>query len=352
MPDFLKATTSTISVQVVIDGKPEDAAAVTVTVTDPDGTTVVSGAVALSLGDGWYQKTLTPANLAKVGTYRAHWDAVTAGSTLALDTIFTVGLSAYPSMTVTDIRHMTAETELGGFKTGKVSAYAAPTITVADWAHLPDKDLLGQYFYIYGGTGAGKGGTILTHTKGASGAEITTTPLGVTPDTTSQVEVHKHYTVPQYNKAIRRAQMAAADRLLVPMNDRTVTVAADQEVFDVPAGFVAIFAVLQDGTEIELDKWSVVPGRRQIKVEGATEGTNLEIQGGAPAGDILSDFAIVEVPPEYLINKVCAMLLRTGAGGPSTDPDASSQRAAFYEQMALAVLSRQPQRIKPDTRRV
>lgn len=356
MPDFLKSSASSIFTQVADENGPVSGATVHVTVTDPDAIKVVDdqSAAELPTEPGTYVYVLVPANLSKVGTYRAIWTAVYSDKSLTDYQIFTVGLTPYPNMTIQDVRHMIADTELEGnskFKLGKVTAVGAGTYTVADWAHLPDSDLIGQSLYVYGGAGVSQEMTVLTHAQTAGGAVISLTSHVVPLASGSLVEVHKHFKAGTYIRAIRRAQMEAADRLGVPMNDRTLVGVSGTSVYEIPSGFVCLDTVLVGGIECELDEWDIVPGRRQIKITASiASGDVIELRGRAKVGDILSDFAVVEVPPAYLIYKVAAMLLRTQAGGPSTDPDSSAQRATFYEGMARDILQRQPQLIRPNSK--
>lgn len=353
MPDFLRSSNASIFTLMADGNGPILGASVSVTVTDPDGTVVVNALAATEIGGGEYAYSLSPSNTAKVGTFRAVWLASYSGKQLRSELVFTVGLSSYPSVTVQEIRHMIALTELEGkrFRKGKVTAVGSGTYTVAAWAHRPDDDLVGHNLYVYAGTGEGQEAVILSHVKGASGAVLILSALTTALDTTSLVEVHENYTVEAYNLAIRRAQMEAADRLGVPMNDRTLVAVAGQSAYDIPSGFVCIDSVLVAGSELELDKWDIVPGRRQIKITASmTAGDQIELRGRAKVGDILSDYSVVEVPPTYLVYKAAAMLLRTEAGGPSTDPDASSQRSVVYEQLAASVLVRQPQLIRTNSR--
>lgn len=354
MPDFLKGTASTITVQILFNGAPVPDAEVRLTVINPAGETIVGGAVAGYLSNGWYQYTFAGLLLNRVGTYRAVWEATYHGDSLRTESVFTVGTTPYPGMTVKDIRHMVASTELGGMLTGKVTGFTAPDqIVIRGLAHLPDGDLNGSCLYVHAGPGVGQEATILSHQQSAEGAVLTVNPLDADLSVgNSLVEIQREHTVSQYISAVRLAQLSAAERLTVPMVDSSIVVAEGQDTFDIPSGFVRINAVYQGGEEIDPEDWEIIPGTGQIKVTGAVAGERLELRGSAMVGDINSDFSYVEVAPQYLVWKVCAMLLRTKAGGPATDADASMQRAAVYEQMALALLARLPQRIPPNSRRV
>ena len=60
----------------------------------------------------------------------------------------------------------------------------------------------------------------------------------------------------------------------------------------------------------------------------------LKIKGGDKPALLTSDSATCEIDDGYVINKATALALSSTSGGPTTDPDAKRQQAAFYYGMS------------------
>ena len=60
----------------------------------------------------------------------------------------------------------------------------------------------------------------------------------------------------------------------------------------------------------------------------------LKVKGGDKPATLTSDTATSEIDDGYVINKATALALSSQSGGPSTDPDARRQQAAFYYGMS------------------
>ncbi len=253
--------------------------------------------------------------------------------------------------TLRDLRHVASLVELKDYWSGTVTAAPSATqFTVDTLSYYPEGDFAGTHVYVRSGTGAGQERVILTHAAGGVFTVPAWTTLLVPGD--SVVEFHRKYSAEAYNRALWLANQDSSARLLVPHYDNSIVVAEGQTEFDVPAEFVRLHQVDLDGVEVYFDDWRILKGRRKVRVSSALADQRLELWGGRKPRALVNDADEAETDDQFLIYRAVSMLLRGDAGGPATDPDASAQRSAFYEQLAQQRLTVLPQRIPPNSRRV
>jgi len=312
--DFSPSSSATIFIELTNNNIPLVGATVLVSVVNPSNSAIITSAAATEDGEGSYSYSLTPTHTALLGTYWVTW-AVTAPITLQRKSIFTVGYEAVFTMTRLEARHQTARLLEGtdGFKTGKVDSATASTFV--DLERM-EPNLAGWKVYIYGGTGSGQERRIISQvtTTGTYGVSPNWT---VTPDSTSLYEIHKDFSVENYNETMRFAVSEVSDKVLCPILDDSLVLVGSIQEYSIPAGFTHIYRVSVNAwSDVWIDvapgAWDVRRATRKLKLHrNITYGWNgqpIRLEGLRPPNDPMDDSSGLDVKPTYICKKVATLL--------------------------------------------
>lgn len=254
-------------------------------------------------------------------------------------------------MNLLELRQMLCSTELDDQELCTPSLIAGVDITIPSLSYFPDKHWNGAYIYIYEGTGAGQERKVINQVGGVFTVNYAWTTL---PDVTSRFEIHKQYSTDKITQSIKRAQQSVKNRCWLPYTDagQVMTSAVS---YTIPALYVyidTVYSVDSLGNRVELFDWYIDRANRKIVLKSPVDGNTLVLQGSKRVPDLVDDSSTIELNIDYLILKSCAYLKRSHSAGPQTDPDNNMQNSLVYEQEALRVLQRTPQKLPANSRSV
>lgn len=316
----------TVSLQVINSGVEVDDATATVTVVNPEGTTIVSAGVAFyDPTEEQYTHNIPYTLITVIGTYSVTWE-ITGSVNLTEHQLFNVGYSAISADNLLTLRHEVSALAEGndGFYTGNVTD--ANTSSISDDARVEaNKTFVGWYVYIYAGTGAGQ---MRRCTAFTSPTLTVDRPWDVVPTDTSRYELHRYFTVPKINTAIQRATLNVSDICWVPA-DRTVTIDDDNYEYSIPPGITGIYRV-----EVPIDfagtmyyplsheTWKVRRTARKLVVNYrilSRYPATLRLYCIRPPVVPIADSSPIEVPSAFIIAESARILAQqmTGSGDAS-----------------------------------
>lgn len=331
---------------------PVTGATVTYTLLDPSGTTVRTAVAATEVGStGLYTYTVDgPTYLLTPGLYRELWHVSKSG--LEKD-YWSYLLVLYPQGPVVrrwELRHKLARM-LGDLRLG-VSTGSNTSTTLKDTGVVEgDNDWRGAWLAVYAGTSRGDERQVTSFTQ-TGGIFTAGTAWTSTPDTTSRYEVHRRWSVADYNSAINDAVQEAANEYLLPITDESVTVTDTQDYeYAIPAPFYAVSEVWWEETSQsapvwqrlsnQKQQWRVLTGRGILRLPAPpSTTTRLRLLGQAQPTALGFDDDVVTVPADYLRYKAAALLLAGQVHSAPNDPDATLSLYDRYQQAAEGLLSR------------
>lgn len=350
-------------VQVEDLGAPVTGATVTYTLVNPSGTTVRSAVAATEVGAGLYTYALDgPTYVPTPGLYRRTWGVTK--SSLNKDYAGYL-LALYPQGPLVrrwELRHRIAQM-LGDLRTG-VSTGSNSTTTLKDTGVVEgDNDWRSQWLYVYAGTSRGDERQVTSFTQ-SGGIFTVGTAWTSTPDTTSRYELHRRWSVADYNRAIDMAVQEAATDYLLPITDESILV-TDTQTYEyvIPPMFYSVSEVWWEETSQTdpvwqrlnnpKDQWRVLTGRGVLRLPWPpSTTTRLRLIGQAQPTTMGFDDDFVTVPADYLRYKAAALLLAGQVHSAPNDPDAALSLYDRYQQAAEGLLSRLRRPLKPGAQRV
>ena len=360
MIDFTPNSNGTIFVDLENNDAPLTGATVKVTITDPNGTALITAQAAAEVGNGTYSYSLGTAQTATIGTYQVVW-VVSVPLDLQVNTTYVVGYQSVFGVSRLDLRHSTGRT-LGDLYLGSVTS--ATTTTVVDTGRYePDGAFTGQYFYIYGGTGKGQERRITNWTQSTQTYTFTT-PFNPAPDSTSLYEVHKVFTTDEYNQAIRQAVWDIADTYFVPISDASIVLNSNQTRYPIPPGFSHVFEVQVNMIEDITDKyqkvapaaWYINRANRELCLHGWIVGPwtshKVRLLGLRPPTDPLDDTTEIDVRPTFIIKKAASILAFSRMKARENDPEGWTFKYQMLAAEAMQERSLLNKAIPNNTRRV
>lgn len=339
--DFQPNYPATIYVSLVDRGSPIVGATLTVSVTDPNGSVIVSGATPTDERNGTYSYTLASSQTGVIGTYQVTWK-VTNPIILTQLASFLVDNQTVPSKTVREIRQSIARLIEGkeGFAIGSCGATSSSSLIIDPLRQEPDHQWKGGWFLTYGGTGASQQARVtdsLLATTSLAIAPNLTTP----PDTTTLYEVHKLFNRDDYLDAIRLAIREVEHQALVPDIGPQITVVSNQMDYPIPSDFSHLYAIqiqmkTNEWRDIAPGCWRVNRANRQVSIWSKAIYNNvsfpMRMLGLRPPSDPLDDNSPIDVRANYVLHAAAAYLCTTRV---RQDADGSwAKLVAFHEGIA------------------
>lgn len=240
-----------------------------------------------------------------------------------------------------------------GFKYGPVVSATPATIAVEFAKRLPNGRLKGRTLYVSGGTGAGQYSNVVDST-GGTGILSLLPSLGVTPDTTSLIELWNEGLDPErVNEALDLAVADAAPLAPVRVDLTSPTISGDRTTITLPATWTHLLDLLyKDGGgawhQLQPSTWiDYVPdGDHYVAVVGGqlcmsyplpsdVLGANILVRGYRLPSSLGSDSSICEVYPDFLVYDACLLIDAGRAQGSTLDPEAHESRSAAWMRAML-----------------
>jgi hypothetical protein len=345
------------------NGAPLTGQTVTYTLVAPNGSTVVAAAAATENGLGYYSYTIDgPTYLNGPGLYRETW-----GSTGAVDQpVYTYLNVLYPQGPLVrrwHLRHSIARM-LGDLRIG-VSTGSNTSTTLKDTGLVEgDNDWRGAWLYIYAGLGRTEERQLTSSTQ-TGGVLTHGTAWTTTPDTTSRYELHRRWSVADYNGAINDALGEISNDYLLPITDESLTISSTTTYeYQIPAPFYSVHDVWWEDTSQTYPVWSPLSTQRgEWRVLGGGRGllriphppsttTRLRLVGQAQPTALITDDDFVTVPVDFLRYTAAALLLAGKIRSPQNDPDGAQGLYDRYQQAAEGLLTRLRRPPKTNSARV
>lgn len=221
------------------------------------------------------------------------------------------------------LRHMVADL-CNDLITGTVADPASGSFVCEETPWQRSDDYFNDWMevFCYYGTGVGTSGKPKTWTGSTN--TLTFAPA-VTLTSGDLVEMHRRFTVDEYNRKINAAIDTVAKEAYVYKVDASTTVVADTYAYDLPTAFVSIFEIEQesatsgvyDGTGIiDLRAIRFIPGspsKFEINPKWftLTADRHLRIKGYASPATLDNDAAVCPIDPTYVCNQAAALLLQS-----------------------------------------
>jgi hypothetical protein len=362
MIDFTPGSTAKITQYFELDGAPLSAATVTVTVTNPSGTEIVSSAACTEFNYGYYYYSINSSLTSSVGTYTCNWTAVKAGTTITRTTIFNVGYEPIYNTSLADIRHMVSRLVEGkeSFYKGIANATSNAT-TIVDASRVePDDHFKGMWVYLYNGTGVGQERRIV-NSDSSSGSLSVLPVLNPSPDSTTRYEIHREFRVEDYNDAVKLAHMEVMKWVLIPIKSQPIALASGQYEYDIPAGFSHVYEVQVEATTGKYTKvtpacWGVIANDRKLTLHSnivdVYSGYNIRLLGLRSANIPNLDGDMIDVNPEYLVHKAAAILCSSRIKSAEASPAGWQVKYQLNEVKAEAMKTQMNKSLPHNAKRV
>jgi hypothetical protein len=290
---------------------------------------------------GVYFYLPTGANIATPGFYRERVTTTTSLGTWQEDRFFR---AVYPGADIKarwELRHMVAQL-LGDLLLGV--ATGGTTTTLIDSERIEGNDFCrGAWVCVYAGTNRGIERKVSTFANAFSSGTATLTFGTAAPnayDTTSYYELHKRFSVDEYNRAINTALGWHGDQFLIPVEDESIAQVDSQLEYQVTLPFFALQQVWSgnatDGfTQLLKSDWSVIPGRRLLRVASADSTNNFRLVGQIRPQPMVSDDSYTDIDANYLALRAAAIL--AGDHIKQQDRESAAQVSQFYHAQAEAI---------------
>jgi hypothetical protein len=344
-----------LALDVAAQGTP--GATVTYTLVGPTGAVVVNAAPATDLGDGLYWVALDGSLLGQAGLYREQWTVSRGSDDYPTDSWFIL-LSWQPGLyTRWELRHRLADA-LRDLTRGTVAAADATTVTDPErWE--PDDHWVGAEVTIFGGFARPQARRVVDSSSG-SGTLVVGAAWNPEPAVGDSYELHRRWTVEQYNRALARAVDEVRHIVLLPIEDVTLVSTPAVHEYVIPPAFDTIRAVeiqRTDGTwgtdptrweRYDPTDWELGAGRRlYLRVPYPAAVRVL----GEMAWDALTDEdSLFKGPIEWVVARAATALLSSRLTAPAADASGYGQQLAYFEAQAQRLLPRS--RARPNSRRV
>lgn len=344
MPDTFVGQTTPILQRVEVQGLPVTDATVTLTLTAPGtGTALVTNGSMPHVGDGWYQYVATASQISVAGAYRRHVVAVTGGVTLPYDALLWAGYPQGPLLARWELRHRIARAarDLWLGQAADNSTSVTPGVELHDPDRIePDNALRGYYAYCYAGTGMLQERRVRSNDE-ATGLLTLGKAWTVTPASDTLYELHRTWSVADYNDAINAAITRMSRFVLFDVADESVLETATGTEYAIPPGLAFIHRV--EGYDSTGDRWRVldrtrtpapyrvIPGRRLLQVACPVTDRRLRLWGQALPQPLAHDQQWVDYGTEYLEAAAGERLELSRVTSPGNDTRNAAQRLAFHK---------------------
>ena len=204
-------------------------------------------------------------------------------------------------------------------------------VTGADTTHIhapflsfPDDYYNHHYFevYVYAGTNIGLTRQVIDWVLSTKLLEVHTA-YPEACDATSYIELHRIFSIDDYNKAINLAIESLAGKYLIDVKDETVVLVADTYEYDLPLNFLYLHRVtteneagggrFYDSAVIDPRDWSIIksyPPKLKLdrRYYSVTAGKDLRLEGQGSQDVVSADASLIYLPPDYIVNKAITFL--------------------------------------------
>lgn len=325
--DFPPSTPATIEHLVAVDNTVITDCTVRVTVTAPDGTTIVSDQPATFDGLSLFAYTIPAASLGLIGTYAVVW-TVTGTATETVSTAFTVDHDVSSVDTLQSLRRQVSRLVEGehDYTEGSVSTITGQGITDGDRVE-PKGHWNGAEIYMRSGALAGQTFRVTAFDPAAT-PQFTTTPGMGGVGTGSGYEMRKRLRVRRIDHAIRDVIRGVQSSAFFPVTGE-VTLSGSTVEYDIPPSFERIHGVeilLPSGAVLPVApaSWSSQVGRRTLRLAPSLawrySGCTARLLGLRPADLPLRDNSRIDVPGNYVRYATASLLAATMVTGAQGDP--------------------------------
>jgi len=206
---------------------------------------------------------------------------------------------------------------------GQAGTTGADTTHIyAPFLHQPDDYYNNQFYEVYVYEGTNKGVTKRVTDWVLSTYLLTVhSAYAAACDATSYIELHRIFTLDDYNKAINLAIESIADNYLIDKIDETTVLVADTYEYTLPTTMYFVHKVTTenkadsgiyyDGDEIDPRDWNLIAPRK-LKLRygyySITAGKDLRLEGQGRQALVVSDEDVIELPPDWLVQKAITFL--------------------------------------------
>jgi len=333
---------------------PLEGATVDYVLTPPPGTAAAAVAAAETT-PGLYAVTLSATTTAAAGIYQETWTVTSGGDTYIVSGWFLLTAWMPGLVARWEIRHRVAH-EVRDLTLGEVES-STDTTWVDSNRTEPDDHWKGAESYFYGGTGRGQSRRIVSSATG-SGTQTVQRAMSPRPLAGTLYELHRLFTVDDYNRAIERTISRVRHHVLLPIETSVLATTDDDHLYDVPPPFDTVRRVewqcnpqTWDPTRwkaLEQGDWHLLPGR-QIYLNCPRDAT-VRLLGEMAWDDLPDDDSITGGPVEWLVMRAAATLLSTRLTSQASDAHGWRDQLTYLEKAASDLEPRS--RPLPNSRRI
>uniref|UniRef100_A0A6M3J384 Uncharacterized protein n=2 Tax=viral metagenome TaxID=1070528 RepID=A0A6M3J384_9ZZZZ len=230
---------------------------------------------------------------------------------------------------------------------GTVTSPASGTFVCAETAWEKPDDFFNEWLEVfdYSGTGVGKSGKPTdwdntTHTLTFKPADTLTAG--------DLVEMHRRFTVTEYNDNINMAIDMAAEHALLNKVDESIDLATDTYLYNLSTQFLYVRQIFQESSTaglFDLEKpidpryWRIIK-TSTIQLEFVkelfypTDGRELRIIGLASPSSLDTDTEACPVNPTWVVNQAAALMHQSRIRGEGSDSEWHVEQMKLCQTMA------------------
>lgn len=245
-----------------------------------------------------------------------------------------------------------------GFRYGPVLAATASTVTVEFAKRMPTGAIKGRVLAVSSGVGAGQLTNVTNSTTGSGVLDVVPS-FGVTPDTTSVIELWPEGIDPErVNDALNMAVREGSEATNLYVEQANPTLDADRMVITVPAEWTYLKDLLYrtgDGYWRQFQPatypdyippgdplFSLIAGSIYLRepIPSDVLGANILLRGYRRPALLSADADLCEVHPDFLIYTAALDIDAGRAQGPTLDPEAHQNRSASWLRSSIVARSK------------
>jgi hypothetical protein len=288
---------------------------VTISISDPAGTAIVTDEEAENVGGGRATFGVTAEQHVSAGVYVATW-GVEDGE---VEQTYTVGTQALSGMTRYDLRYQVAERATKAFACEVSSAGLSG---IADHALIGGANNYVGWWVLMSPPSLEMG--LGRRVTGFNGSSLELHTSFVEAPSIGEPFVLMQASPRDVDRAIASAlaDLGATARIKFSVPD----VAVDEDfIFTAPRGFTHLSDLWVDDVQVSNLDWSLLPGRR-VLVDGIDEDDLITVVGTRDAGIPVWDDSVLDIEPSPVIARAAMALHAMRAGGPGRDLDEHLRR--------------------------
>jgi hypothetical protein len=304
---------------------------------------------------GVYFVNLPATSLAQSGLYQGAWTVTAGGNTYTTDSWFVL-TPWMPGLTPRwELRHRVAQELHDGWLGDAQSATATTLVDTARWE--PTGHWKGAEVYCYGGTGRGQARRVIASDPD-TGTLTVSRAWDVLPTAGTLYELHKRFTIDEYNRTLERTLSRHRHTVLLPIETATLATTCTQHLYSVPPPYDTVRRVEWHGTDWSWDPshWTLVePGDwdlhsgRQLYLRCPRDAT-VRLLGEMAWDDLPDDDSITGGPVEWLVLRAAATLLSSRLTAQAADSQGWREHLTYLEKASSDIMPRS--RPRPSSRRV